>query len=296
MPVNAARKFYERLKGAFNPAAQLQWLIDSPQRLMEYGQLARALGTRMRVNIEIDVGLHRGGLTAPEALTTMLDTIDAGREHLRFAGFMGYDAHVGKIPPMIESREKSFASSCAAYRAMQTALYARHPEFKDQPLTFNGAGSNTLRLHNEDSPLNELAAGSCLVKPTDYDQDLLADLEPAAFIATPVLKVLEGTTVPGIEGARPLLSFWNPNRQRSYFIYGGLWQAHYESPPGLIDNPLYGKSSNQAIVNGSDRVPLRADDQIFLRPTQSERVLQEFGDLAVVSAGKIVEYWPVLPE
>jgi D-serine deaminase-like pyridoxal phosphate-dependent protein len=111
-----------------------------------------------------------------------------------------------------------------------------------------------------------------------------------------VLKVLEGTTVPGIEGARPLLSFWNPNRQRSYFIYGGLWQGHYESPPGLIDSPLYGQSSNQAIVNGSHRVSLRADDQIFLRPTQSERVLQEFGDLAVVSAGKIVEYWPVLPE
>jgi D-serine deaminase-like pyridoxal phosphate-dependent protein len=296
MPVNAARKFYERLKGAFNPAAQLQWLIDSPQRLMEYGQLARALRTRMRVNIEIDVGLHRGGLTAPEALAPMLDTIDAGREHLEFAGFMGYDAHVGKIPPLIESREKSFASSCAAYRAMQTALHARRPEFKNQPLTFNGAGSATLRLHQEDSPLNELAAGSCLVKPTDYDLDLLDDLEPAAFMATPVLKVLEGTTIPGIEGARGLLSFWNPNRQRSYFIYGGLWQGHYESPPGLIDNPLYGKSSNQAIVNGSHRVPLRADDQVFLRPTQSERVLQEFGDLAVVSAGKLVEYWPVLPE
>ena len=33
---------------------------------------------------------------------------------------------------------------------------------------------------------------------------------------------------------------------------------------------------------------------IFLRPAQSERVLAELGDLAVVSAGKLVDSWPVL--
>jgi D-serine deaminase-like pyridoxal phosphate-dependent protein len=32
-----------------------------------------------------------------------------------------------------------------------------------------------------------------------------------------------------------------------------------------------------------------------MRPTQSERVLLEFGDLAAVSNGRIAEWWPALP-
>lgn len=296
MPVTAAATFYRQLgKTAFQPDTQLQWLVDTKERLQEYQQLALSLGRKLRINIEVDVGLHRGGLAAPEALKPLLDIITADPEHLEFAGFMGYDAHVGKIPSIIESRQESFTKACNRYRAMQDALFAARPDLKDKPLTFNGAGSPTLRLHGKDSPLNELAGGSCLVKPTDFDLELLSDLEPAAFIATPVLKSLEGTTIPGIEGAGRFMSWWNPNQGRSYFIYGGLWQAHYESPQGLFDNSLYGKSSNQAIVNSSHKTPLQVNDQIFLRPTQSERLLLEFGDIAVVSGGQITAWWPPLP-
>lgn len=296
MPVNAAATFYRALgKTGFDPARQLQWLIDSRERLQDYLALAQALGTRLRVSLEIDVGLHRGGLASTEALNAVLELIKAHPQHLELAGLMGYDAHVGKIPSVIESREKSFAKACDAYRTMQQALYAFDPALRERALVFNGAGSPTLRLHDQKSPLNEVSAGSCLVKPRDFDLDLLADLEPAAFIATPVLKTLEGLTIPGIEGMSRALPLWNRNQQRSYFIYGGLWLAKYESPPGLFDNGLYGKSSNQAIVTSSARVPLRVNDQVFLRPTQSERVLLDFGDLAVVEDGRISAWWPALP-
>lgn len=297
MPVAAAATFYRSLGAtAFDPARQLQWLVDSHDRLQAYLQLAQSLGTRLRVSLEIDVGLHRGGLAGPEALPPLLDLIAAHPQHLDFAGFMGYDAHVGKLPAVLETRAQSFARACDAYRAMQAALFARQPSWRERgDLVFNGAGSPTLRLHGPESPLNEVAAGSCLVKPTDFDLDLLADLEPAAFIATPVLKAQDGVTIPGIEGARRLFAAWNPNQQRSYFIYGGLWLARYESPPGLFDNGLYGKSSNQAIVTGSARLPLRVDDHVFLRPTQSERVLLDFGDLAVVEDGRLAAWWPALP-
>lgn len=297
MPVTAAATFYRTLGAtAFDPAQQLQWLIDSPLRLQEYLQLAKDLGIKLRVNLEIDVGLHRGGLQNPEELKAVLDLVRAHPEQVEFAGFMGYDAHVGKLPTLLESRKESFAKACAAYRAMQEALFTFEPSWRDrQDLVFNGAGSPTLRLHGKDSPLNEVAAGSCLVKPTDFDLDLLADLEPAAFIATPVLKVQDGVSIPGIEGMRELFSAWNRNQQRSYFIYGGLWLAKYESPPGHFDNGLYGKSSNQAIVTSSTRVPLAMNDHIFLRPTQSERVLLDFGDLAVLENGGLGAWWPTLP-
>ena len=102
MPVRAAARFYEELPedAGFDPDRQLQWLIDSDARLKEYLELARRLDRRLRINVEIDVGLHRGGLTEPGQLDALLERIAAHPRHLAFAGFMGYDAHVGKLPDL----------------------------------------------------------------------------------------------------------------------------------------------------------------------------------------------------
>jgi D-serine deaminase-like pyridoxal phosphate-dependent protein len=47
------------------------------------------------------------------------------------------------------------------------------------------------------------------------------------------------------------------------------------------------------MVNGSNAVGLTVEDQVFLRPTQTEAVLLQFGDLLAVRGGKIVDTWPV---
>jgi D-serine deaminase-like pyridoxal phosphate-dependent protein len=39
-------------------------------------------------------------------------------------------------------------------------------------------------------------------------------------------------------------------------------------------------------------VDLQPDDYVFLRPTQSEAVLLQFGDLLVYDSNDIVERWP----
>ena len=62
---------------------------------------------------------------------------------------------------------------------------------------------------------------------------------------------------------------------------------------GLQSNSVYGRSSNQEMVNGSSAVGLTIEDQVFLRPTQTEAVLLQFGDLLAVRGGKIVDTWPV---
>ena len=66
------------------------------------------------------------------------------------------------------------------------------------------------------------------------------------------------------------------------------------SPAGLSLNPTYGRSSNQEMLNGSARVALQVDDTVFYRPTQSEFVMLQFGDIAVLRGGEIVDQWPVL--
>jgi D-serine deaminase-like pyridoxal phosphate-dependent protein len=298
MPVQAVRRFYTEFRGdsGFDPARQLQCLVDTPARLDQYRTLARTLGVKMRFNLEIDVGLHRGGIASPEVFGRMVRTILADPKHLEFAGLMGYDPHVVKIPGILKSRDRAYAESQGSYRQFIDTLKADFPGIPVERLCFNGAGSPTIALHKSETVINDMSAGSCLVKPVDFDIPTLADFQPATYIVAPVLKKLPGTTLPAAEAARDLFGWWDPNQQQTFFMYGGKWMAHYESPPGLQANALYGHSTNQQMVNGSRRVPLEVDDHIFLRPNQSEFVFLQFGDLLAVRGGRIVDRWAILKQ
>lgn len=295
LPVTAAREFYRNLRrGRFDPDAQLQWLIDSPERLRQYQQLAHELGVRLRVNLEIDVGDHRCNIRDTGQLDLLLREIAADPQHLTFSGFMGYDAHIAKLAPWWRDRE--FRDVLGRYRGFVDFAREGYPGLFHEDLTFNGAGSQTLRLYEGDRTLNDLAAGSGVVKPCDFDMDLLEEYAPALFIATPVLKRRPSLDIPIAGWLGPLMTLWNPNRQQSFFIYGGYWKARFESPSGLSSNPLYGHSSNSEMVNASKRVELAVDDYVFLRPTQSEGVMLQFGDLLCVRGGTIVDEWSVFAQ
>jgi D-serine deaminase-like pyridoxal phosphate-dependent protein len=59
---------------------------------------------------------------------------------------------------------------------------------------------------------------------------------------------------------------------------------------------VYGVSTNQMMYNGSPDTALQVDDQLFFRPTQSEFVLLQFGDLAVWDNGALAGWWPPLSQ
>ena len=291
MPVRAARTFYGKLgSSGFDPARQLQWLIDTPDRLGEYASLARELGVKMRLNVEIDVGLHRGGVEDPARFRRMLETIAAEPEHLSFAGLMGYEPHLTGLAAGLD--HPAVQNVLGRYRGFIAEV--RQAGFKPEELTLNGAGSHTLRIYEQDDTMNDLSAGSGVVKPTDFDTYHLNDSLPAAFIATPVLKTYDRLYVAGEPWFADLLEWWDPNRQRIHYIYGGYWKARYVSPTG-VPEALY-HSTNQEPFTTSAAGALAVGDYAFLRPTQSERVMLQFGDLLVIDQGEIVDRWPIFQE
>lgn len=294
LPVRSAQLFYENHRGAFNPATQLQWLLDTPERLQQYLQLAQGLDTRLRINIELDVGLHRGGVQDQAALGRMLGLIGANPRHLEFAGFMGYDPFVGMgVPGILGSPEELFAKVMDRYNGFVDYARQQHAALWRPDLTLNTAGSPSYRMHEREPLSSEVSVGTAMLKPTHYDLPSLGEHQPAAYIASPVLKRTGAVEIPALDGRSALLSWWDTNQRETFFIYGGNWMAELESPTGLQHNGLYGRSSNQEMVNGSSAVGLGVEDQVFLRPTQSESVLLQFGDLLAVRDGRIVESWPV---
>ncbi len=113
-----------------------------------------------------------------------------------------------------------------------------------------------------------------LLKPSDFDSQFLAALRPALWIATPVLKVLSYTQLPAMSVLDKL-----PHKSKALFIYGGYWLANYVYPKQAHPHFLYGRSSNQELVNVPRDCDIQVDDFVFLRPTQSEAIIPQFSTL-----------------
>lgn len=269
-------------------AGRIQWLIDTPARLRQYAAIAAARSMALRTNMEIDVGLHRGGFPDGRALAAAVD-LARTLPHVSVGGLMGYDAHV----PKMSDTDAAYAASQELYRSATTVLREKLG-VDPARLTLNGAGSPTYARHAQGSAANEVSVGSAFVKPVDFDLPSLARHVPASFIATPVIKAGR-MELPGNEWLTGPLTFMDPNAARAFFIYGGHWLATPVSPPGLQYSDLYGRSSNQEMLTGSTSVALKPDDHVFFRPNQSEAIFLQFGDIALFDGETIAGSWPTFP-
>jgi D-serine deaminase-like pyridoxal phosphate-dependent protein len=283
LPGQQVADFVHRHANSPAPAARPQWLVDSAPRLAQYAQIAKAHNAPLRINLEIDVGMHRGGLPDLAALSEALDLVIAEPELLQVTGLMGYDAHAAGAP----SPEAEVTRVMERYAA---ALHLVSEKLGDTAgMTLNTAGSPTYALHLTDPYANEVSIGSAFVKPTHFDLPTLTNLQPAAFIVQPVLKVMDPALFPRREGLTAALNTLDPNSRRGFFLYGGYGDARPVSPPGLRFSPHYG---GRAMLAGSAKVELAQDDFVFMRPTESEGVFLQFGDIAVYDGHEISAWWP----
>ena len=289
-PVAAAARFYAE-EGT--QSAAVQWLIDTSERLDQYAALGARLGMALNVSLELDVGLHRGGFSPDWKLRMALRQI-ANSDFLNFGGFMGYEAHLAKIPTMGGLRSKAFDQAMGLYEEAVAIAEETLGTEGCADAILNSAGSLTYQLHRQGSIANEMSIGTALLKGTDFDTDLLGAFMPAAFIATPVIKVLPSTRLPGMDFMDGLPKT-RSNPDHALFVHGGHWLAEPHYPDGLAQNSLYGRSSNQEMLNVPAGTAIEPDDFVFLRPTQTEAVLMQFGDLAVFDNGAFTDTWSPLP-
>jgi D-serine deaminase-like pyridoxal phosphate-dependent protein len=294
LPVAAAAALFDGLaavKGK-QAARQMQWLVDTPTRLKEYEALAAKLKLKLRVNLEIDVGLHRGGMMPGPDLEAALARL-AKSKNLSLAGYLGYEPHLSKIPNIGGWRRRAKQGAAQAYGAALAQGRAHFTAAHIEGMVRNMAGSPTFGLYQDTALANELAAGSALVKPSDFDMPMLKDFEPAAFIATPALKVSQEVRLPALEYASKMLG--KPKTGTGIFIHGGYWMADAVWPKGLKTSGLFGRSSNQEFLLGPKNLPLKPDAFVFLRPTQSEAIFLQFPKIAVFDGRCICDIWQPLP-
>lgn len=294
MPIAAVKHFYtwHKTQPSFAPEKQLQWLVDSLPRLEQYRAFATEHKLTLRINLEIDVGLHRGGFAQSETFKQALNLIQKS-EYLQLSGLMGYEPHIVKIPSIIGGADKAFKQAQDTYQQRINEINAIFGSEHAQSLCLNTGGSMTYPLYSKPNVCNEVSTASALVMPTDFDVTTLNQHEKALFIAAPVLKEVDKPELPMAKGISTLLRALGIFKPKAVFIYGGRWLASPYYPPAAKLSKVLVPSSNQEMYELPDDVNLKADDFLFFRPSQSEAVLLQFGNIALYNQGKIEHWWPV---
>ncbi len=304
IPLFGLQEFYREIppEARGRAQAEIQWLVDTRARLAEYQACAQELGLKLRINIEIDIGLHRGGVASLEELDGLLADIRSDPQHLVFSGFMGYEGHVPHAPailtPARSAALKEFAENLSVYRGFVEHVRQRHPDLFSPSLTFNSGGSGTYSLFGDYPFITDIGIGGAVLRPATYPGHFLYDLQPAEFIAAPVLKKRPGTCIPFIESLGGVLAWWDPNSQVTFEIYGGGWAARFAAPQGIqiqaltADPPNQNLVPNQTTLTGSRRMALEIGDFVFHDPYQSDAMFQ-FEDILLVHSGRVDGCWPV---
>lgn len=283
-----------------NPSGLVRWLVDTPIRMQEYAAFASGRGEQVRVAIELDVGLHRGGARTADQLLAMLDIIDRS-EFLQFAGFMGYEGHVPFVSLDISSPEAEFAAVQARYADYVRIGQEAYPGLFAEPLVFNSGGSRTYHYYTDelDTPVNEVALGSALFYPSNFHNLDDSGLRSATFFATPVLRKLDPAEGYPDPERLPALAITQPDYEAWYVMVSGGFPGDRLYPAGLVDSPtapggptrIVNMMPNQGRWLGSRELPLEVGDFIFFQPWEADAV-RWLAYLDVFRGDRLVDQWP----
>lgn len=260
-------------------AARVIFVADGAARLSELAALATRLGVTLRLVIELDVGLRRSGITTTDELTAML-TMLRGATSVELAGLLGYDGHVAFTPGgTLAAVNAAWTEATAIYRSFVDVLQTQFSDLLTPDLIFNSGGSSTFPMYGTPgtTPVNDVAAGGGVLRPGDYPDHVISALQPAIFIATPVLR----------QFAMPRLPFFSEAQSARLFagvqgltIHGGGWPALWTHPRGIQPAPFVSDAADPAMVPNQGMViapgdtPIEPGDWVFYHPRQSDALFQ----------------------
>ena len=125
------------------PHADLIVAVDNADNVQALDRAARDKGVRLRVVIEVDIGMHRAGVE-PGAAAVALAQCIAACDGLRFAGVMGWEGQTVKIP---DPASKQQAITESVGQLTRTADACRDAGLDVDIVSCGGTGTYQLTAH-----------------------------------------------------------------------------------------------------------------------------------------------------
>jgi 3-hydroxy-D-aspartate aldolase len=139
----------------------LMCVVDSVQNVQALG-LAAAGGKPLQLVIDLDPGMHRTGVTSPQAAVAVLDAIRA-EPSLSYAGlqcYCGAEQHIGSFAARREAMERKAELIRATIAALTTAGGA--------PAIVTGGGTGSHAIDPDLGVFTELQVGSYVFMDSQY--------------------------------------------------------------------------------------------------------------------------------
>lgn len=241
------------------PRADLGVLVDRPEQAEVLGAAAAAVGRRIRVFVEVDVGLGRGGFSADDPAVAA--TVASIEEHaqLELAGIQAYEGHAVLEPDASRRRERAAEAHARAGRFRD-----RVSRLAGRPLLLTGGGTGTAGLIAATGSLDEIQCGSYVLMDAAYSR-LGLPLEPALFCVVTALSVHPDGRVVLDAGMKSLSA-------------DGLPRA---MTPGVR---VLGLSDEHARAHQPATV-LATGDRVLLQPWHVDPTVNLHAEVVVVDAG-----------
>ncbi len=146
--------------------ARVAVCVDHPAQVAAIAAAAADAGIRMRVLVEIDVGMSRCGVPPGSPAVELAQAI-AASPHLRFGGLQAYH---GRAQHLRRPEERHFAIAAAVEDSRRTVDMLRQQGL-DCPIV-GGAGTGTFELEVASGVYTEIQAGSYCFMDADYGRNL----------------------------------------------------------------------------------------------------------------------------
>jgi len=144
------------------PHADVIVAVDNEANVRALSGAAAEKGVRLRVVVEVDVGMGRAG-TRPGEPTVALGRLVHGCPGLEFAGLMGWEGHAAGIADPVEKRE---AIVRAVGLLTVSAARCREADLPVRIVSCGGTGTYSVTARLSGSPRSRPAAASLAMSST----------------------------------------------------------------------------------------------------------------------------------
>jgi 3-hydroxy-D-aspartate aldolase len=173
-PVVTPRAF-ERLALLNEQLSDFMIVADSAICVDGYAQAGAASGNRLKVLVDVDVGLHRTGILPGEPALGLAKKI-AASPHLQFVGLQAYAGQLQHIAEFEERRTQSLAALKILGETRDLIVKNGIP----CPIV-SGGGTGTFNIDDEARVFTELQAGSYIFMDKQYGEVRIANAAPLPF-------------------------------------------------------------------------------------------------------------------
>jgi 3-hydroxy-D-aspartate aldolase len=216
-PIAGATKI-ERLVALLARCPQLTIVVDNPRAIRDLSAAVARAGLRLRVLIDLDVGMHRTGVSNLDDVARLIDLVSKS-DGLSFAGLQCYSGFVQHIAGITE-RGQAYESHLRGLEGVISALSRQGIA----PAIVSGGGTGTFEIDTTHGLFTECQPGSYALMDSQYRDVKLFRDEPQPFdIALFVLGTVVSNNLPGFvtvdvgvksfatDGPRPLLHAGAPS-------------------------------------------------------------------------------------